>query len=181
MATKTKSPIRKKTSVTKKASAARKPPVRAKAPAKKKPVAKLFKAQAAVKKPVVKKATARPVVKKATARPVVKKATARPAVKKAPAKKATSTKPTTQIIIHFDVGFKNSVFIRGKGAKLSWAKGKVLKNTGRDTWVWETNSKFPHCEFKILINDKEYEAGENHWIQQGNRLEYTPDFSRWGK
>ena len=39
------------------------------------------------------------------------------------------------MVVHFDVGFKNSVD-RGKGAGLSWDKGVQLKNTKPDEWVW---------------------------------------------
>ena len=82
----------------------------------------------------------------------------------------------TKVTIRFNAGFKNQLFIRGKGAGLSWEHGVQLKNTGPDEWVWETTMPFNDCEFKILINDKQYETGENHHVHSGSRIQYTPKF-----
>lgn len=83
----------------------------------------------------------------------------------------------TRVVIHCDVGFNNSIFIRGNGANLSWDKGIMLKNTRPDEWVWETDQSFNSCEFKVLINDTQYEQGDNHMLTSENCLEYTPRFS----
>lgn len=83
----------------------------------------------------------------------------------------------TRITIHYDVGFNNHVYLRGHGAGLSWEKGIKLKNVKPDEWMWETDLPFNHCEFKVLINDQCYEAGENHQIKGGNSIKYTPKFS----
>jgi hypothetical protein len=82
----------------------------------------------------------------------------------------------TRVVIHCDVGFNNSIFIRGNGANLSWDKGIMLLNTRFDEWVWETNQPFDSCEFKVLINDLQYEQGNNHILTCGNCVEYTPQF-----
>ena len=83
---------------------------------------------------------------------------------------------STRIIIKYDVGFNNALFIRGKGANLNWEKGIPLKNVKRDEWVWETNAPFATCEFKILINDSQYELGENHQLSHGATAHHTPKF-----
>ncbi|MEI8364903.1 MAG: hypothetical protein WCF65_00655 [Parachlamydiaceae bacterium] len=89
----------------------------------------------------------------------------------------TGTKPaTTQIVIKYDVGFNNHLFLRGKGANLSWEKGIPLKNVKRDEWTWETSTPFSSCEFKVLINDIHYETGENHKLNCGASVHYTPKF-----
>ena len=87
-----------------------------------------------------------------------------------------SKKEGARVVIRYNVGFKNNLFIRGKGAGLSWEHGVQLKNTGTDEWVWETNQPFTDCEFKVLINDKQYEAGENHHVHGGSSIQYTPKF-----
>jgi hypothetical protein len=87
-----------------------------------------------------------------------------------------SKKEKTQIIVHYDVGYNNHLFIRGSGPGLNWDHGVMLKNIGPDEWVWETNIAFSECEFKVLINDQQFESGENHHIQDGAALQYTPKF-----
>ncbi len=88
----------------------------------------------------------------------------------------SSGRKGTKITIRFNTGFKNNLFIRGKGAGLSWDHGVQLKNVGPDEWIWETNMPFNDLEFKVLINDKQYEAGENHHVHEGATLQYTPRF-----
>lgn len=83
----------------------------------------------------------------------------------------------TQVVIRYDVGFNNHLFIRGNGANLNWDKGIMLKNIRADEWLWETDQLFDTCEFKILINDSQYEQGENHILKCKNCFEYTPCFS----
>ena len=83
---------------------------------------------------------------------------------------------TTRVTIKFDVGFGNSLYIRGKGAGLSWDKGILLKNLKTDEWIWETDLPFTQCEFKVLINDKEFELGDNHLLSQGATIQFAPKF-----
>lgn len=84
----------------------------------------------------------------------------------------------SRVVINCNVGFNNSIFIRGNGANLSWDKGIMLQNTRPDEWVWETDQSFNSCEFKVLINDTQYEQGDNHILTNENCIEYTPLFSR---
>lgn len=84
--------------------------------------------------------------------------------------------PKTRVVVRFDVGFNNILTIRGKGANLNWDKGAPLRNTKPDEWIWETEASFNTCEFKVLINDNQYEIGENHPISCGASIQYTPKF-----
>lgn len=84
--------------------------------------------------------------------------------------------PKTRIVVKFDVGFSNTLSIRGHGANLSWERGLPLKNIKSDEWVWETDLPFTAGEFKVLINDRQYEAGENHKLNCGAVIQYTPRF-----
>lgn len=88
--------------------------------------------------------------------------------------KKTSSK--TRITVKYDAGFPNQLSIRGKGAGLSWEKGQALKNVKPDEWIWESDAHFTSCEFKILINDRVYESGDNHHLNAGSSLLYTPRF-----
>lgn len=95
--------------------------------------------------------------------------------------KPVETKSTpiskTFLTVHYDAGYNNALFIRGSGAGLNWEKGIQLKNTGSDTWVWETSTKFDTCEYKILLNDSVYENGPNQQLAFGKQIEHTPNFS----
>ena len=84
--------------------------------------------------------------------------------------------PKTRVVVRYDVGFNNTLCIRGKGANLNWDKGITLKNIKADEWVWETEASFNTCEFKVLINDSYFETGENHPISCGACIHYTPKF-----
>lgn len=88
----------------------------------------------------------------------------------------THSGPKTRITLNYDVGFSNALYLRGQGANLSWDKGILLKNVKADEWVWETNVPFTSCEFKVLINDTEYEIGQNHTLTCGASIRYTPQF-----
>lgn len=84
--------------------------------------------------------------------------------------------PKTRIIVKYDSGFDNFISLRGKGADLSWEKGIALKNIKPDEWVWESDLPFSTCEFKVLINDSQYELGDNHPLSCGASIQYTPRF-----
>lgn len=84
--------------------------------------------------------------------------------------------PKTKVAVKCNAGFPNNLYIRGEGAGLNWDRGTLLKNTKPDEWVWETNVPFEVCQFKILINDTQYEDGDNHFIEFGTWTQHTPHF-----
>jgi hypothetical protein len=86
------------------------------------------------------------------------------------------TQPITRITVKYDIGFGNELFLRGHGSALSWDKGIRMKNVKHDEWIWETHRRFSNCEFKVLINDQQYECGENHALHCGHQIQYTPHF-----
>jgi len=103
---------------------------------------------------------------------VAKKGTS--SVKKKASKGAKNSK--SRVTVRLDVGFSNNLFIRGDGPGLSWERGVPLANKGPDEWVWESASACGCCEFKVLINDQVYEMGENHHLEEGSQIQYTPQF-----
>lgn len=82
----------------------------------------------------------------------------------------------TKVTIIYDVGFSNQLVIRGNGGNLNWNKGQPLKNTKADEWVWETDSDFDLVHFKVLVNDKHFEIGDDKIIRCGSSIKYTPNF-----
>lgn len=83
----------------------------------------------------------------------------------------------TKIVVKFNCGVQNNLFIRGNGiTSLSWMKGEPLQNVGPDEWIWETERPCTKMEFKILLNDQQFEIGENHTIPYGGIALITPNF-----
>ena len=95
--------------------------------------------------------------------------------KEAPTQAATKV-ATTRLRVKFDCGFPNNLTIRGKGGNLSWERGLPLKNVKPNEWIWETSDTFTTLEFKLLINDRTYERGENHVLKNGDDMLYSPIF-----
>lgn len=87
-------------------------------------------------------------------------------------------KKPAKIVIHYDAGFPNTLYVRGSGVPgMNWSRGIPLKNTKKDEWIIEIDQPFTSAEFKILINDKVYEQGENHRITPGSSVRITPKFN----
>ncbi len=86
------------------------------------------------------------------------------------------TLPLSQITAKFDCGFGHSLFIRGEGAQLNWERGIPLENIGPDLWRWQPRAPFQNCQFKLLLNDAQYEVGANRSLQCGDSVEITPEF-----
>ena len=82
----------------------------------------------------------------------------------------------TQIIVHYDCGFGNHLFIRGEHGGLNWSAGKPLHNIKASEWTFEIPTFFTECAFKILINDQHYEQGDNHHITCGKVITIEPKF-----
>lgn len=83
----------------------------------------------------------------------------------------------TKVVVKCNCGFPNNLYIRGEGIKeLSWDQGTLMKCTKADEWVWETDSPFNKAQFKVLINDKWYEVGDNHVIDCGKSFTLQPRF-----
>ncbi|MGZ0656768.1 hypothetical protein ACWPKO_06040 [Coraliomargarita sp. W4R53] len=140
-----------------------------KAPTKKVPAKK------AAKK-VAKKVAAGKVAKTATpkvAAPKAAPAAKKPKVKKAPAK----TVEKTSIIARVDVGFGNSLYVRGQGAGLSWDKGVQLDNVSPYEWVFASTQAKGNVTFKFLINDEIWAEGEDTTIAQGETSISSPVFT----
>jgi hypothetical protein len=137
------------------------------------------------RKPAAEK-TAKKASKKAVVKKTVKKTTTKKAVKKTarkgPARKAAKkaapprTKKPTTIIARIDAGFGNGVYLRGNGAGLSWTRGALMENTGIDEWVWESDDVEGELEFKVLINDEQWSAGQNGVVFPGATVVFEPTF-----
>jgi hypothetical protein len=86
------------------------------------------------------------------------------------------TKLMTVVEARIDVGFGNSIFIRGQGAGLSWDKGLPLGCVAGSKWVWSTNRAKGKLVFKLLLNDRVWARGEDVVIEAGRKIEIVPIF-----
>lgn len=59
---------------------------------------------------------------------------------------------------------------------MSWQSGIGLKNVGPDMRVWETAERFSDFQYKLLINDSDWEKGPNHFARGGSKEELAPNF-----
>lgn len=142
----------------------------------------------AIKKTTVKKAATKAPAKKAPAKKApTKKAAVKAPVKKAPVKTSTQKKVATKaakkktakttIIANVDVGFGNSLYIRGEGAGLSWEKGTLLENVSPYEWAFSTTSAKGEITFKFLINDEIWAGGDDLTVAPEGTSVSSPSFS----
>lgn len=131
--------------------------------------------------------TAKPVVAKTVSKPVApvipaaKPVTAAPVTAVAAPEKAVVASPSarpvvTSVAAKIDVGFGNSLFIRGQGDGLSWDKGTPLQCVDASTWIWSTTGARGSVVFKLLINDELWSQGEDLVVQAGQKAEVEPVF-----
>ena len=91
-------------------------------------------------------------------------------------KTPSPTAPTTIIQAKTDVGFGNSLFIRGQGDGLSWDKGLPLSCVDGSAWVWSTTGAKGKVVFKLLLNDQVWAKGEDVVVEAGRKIEIVPVF-----
>ena len=95
---------------------------------------------------------------------------------KAKTRKAYTRKPTVAVM-KCDIGFGNTLFIRGEGTKnLSWDKGLALTFDEKEQgWCFRMTEKQP-VTFKVLINDTQWSEGENFTLSPGKKQTFEPIF-----
>ena len=83
----------------------------------------------------------------------------------------------TRIIVHYDTGFGNALYIRGNTLPLSWNFGQRCNNLDTGTWVFELERpKSGAIFFKLLLNHSLWEQGGDHRIEAGSEVECWPKF-----
>jgi hypothetical protein len=82
----------------------------------------------------------------------------------------------TTITALIDVGFGNSLYVRGEGPGLSWDKGVLLDCVGDDKWTLTLGESSRPVVFKFLINDVSWSVGEDYTVAPGTSITVTPVF-----
>lgn len=93
-----------------------------------------------------------------------------------------------RIYVRRDVGFGNSLFVRGTGPGMSnkdgegWKIGIQMTNDGTpDGWYFEIPENTPDFKYKVLVNNREWEEGKNREYEQTVRKQIIVNAdSGWG-
>lgn len=130
-----------------------------------------------MKKSTVKAAKTTTPAKKAPAK-IVKKAAAAPAKRPAaPAIKAAAAKQSPTVITALiDIGFGNTLYLRGEGPGLSWDSGVALDCLGDSQWRLALPGTGKPVTYKFLINDLSWSTGEDYVTPSGAKVSLIPAF-----
>src|ERR1700674_1762311 len=75
-----------------------------------------------------------------------------------------------------ELGRDHALYIRGRGAGLSWQKGAPLVHVDPITWIWSHHRIKEKITFQLLLDDQIWAKGENLLLEPGRKMEVTPDF-----
>jgi hypothetical protein len=93
-----------------------------------------------------------------------------------PAPRAPAVPVATVITAKIDVGFGNSVYLRGEGPGLSWNSGLLLNNVASDEWTISLFGAKKPVVFKFLLNDATWNLGEDYVAPPGAKVTVRPEF-----
>lgn len=82
----------------------------------------------------------------------------------------------TEIKVDFKLPDNHTLAIRGQGADLNWSKGRALDKVD-EMYVYRFQGQSSHIEYKILLDDIQWEIGKNHRIKPGKVVTIAPSFS----
>ena len=85
-------------------------------------------------------------------------------------------KKRKHIVAKVNVGWGNSVYLRGDGGALSWDVGVPLICLMDDQWVWSYLEDCAPRVIKFLRNDIDWAVGENHLVIVEKMVILTPQF-----
>jgi hypothetical protein len=94
----------------------------------------------------------------------------------APAPMAKPRAAGVTVTAKVDVGFGNTLFIRGSGAGLSWNKGAPLVCVSSDTWRVILPGADSPFAFKFTLNDATWSTGKDYLAGPGDTVTVTPAF-----
>lgn len=100
-----------------------------------------------------------------------------PAVAKpAPVKPVPPAPVVTSITARIDIGFGNTLFIRGEGDGLSWNAGAPMQCVGADEWSITLGRSPGGYLFKFLVNDLTWNVGPDYHVESGATVTLSPEF-----
>lgn len=82
----------------------------------------------------------------------------------------------TTISAKIDIGFGNTLYIRGEGPGLSWDAGVPMDCVADDLWRITLGESGAGYIFKVLVNDLTWNVGPDYTAGNGASLTVTPEF-----
>jgi hypothetical protein len=81
----------------------------------------------------------------------------------------------TTIDVKLDVGYGNTLFLRGEGSGLNWERGVPLSCVDGKTWRWSAPVT-SRIKCKVLLNDQVWSTGQDLSVDPGQKIEVAPAF-----
>ena len=97
-------------------------------------------------------------------------------VRKAPVKKPAVKTTSTRITANVDVGFGNTLYIRGEGPGLSWDRGLAMDCVADDEWTITISDASVPVVFKFVLNDTTWSMGNDFVVEPGGSVAIAPTF-----
>ena len=85
-------------------------------------------------------------------------------------------KKPKRIVAKVDVGWGNTVHLRGEGGGLRWDIGVPMVPIADNQWVFVCFEDDLPREIKFLRNDTDWALGENHVVVIEDNPEFVPQF-----
>lgn len=82
----------------------------------------------------------------------------------------------TTISASIDVGFGNTLYLRGEGAGLSWDRGVQMTCVSPTEWLFTLPESARPVVFKFLINDATWSTGSDYSAVPGTSTLLSPTF-----
>lgn len=89
---------------------------------------------------------------------------------------STAVEPLTIVEAAVPLGLGDTLFIRGEGAELTWDHGQELSRLDDSTWVWSTRHARHSITFKLLLNDRVWQQGDNCVLMARRKISLAPVF-----
>jgi len=93
-----------------------------------------------------------------------------------PTEKRAASAADTRIEAQIDVGFGNTLYIRGEGPGLSWERGIAMACTSDDRWAVSIPDASRPVVCKFLINDIVWNDGDDFVVMPGTSISFAPAF-----
>ncbi len=94
----------------------------------------------------------------------------------APVPSAARRPVVTTITARINIGFGNTLHLRGEGPGLSWDRGVPMECIAADLWRFNLGESARGFTFKVLVNDLTWNSGPDYTVASGGVVNLTPTF-----